>query len=141
MEYKQMMEVFSMYHTSKLNNLIHLITTPIGLIGFFSLFKTHLVAFFVVYTYLMYLDESLPYDVFCMNELIMGFNIIVASRITNKWTSFSFIVGGYVMQDFAHYISGEDTLQQHTWGNEFNASMFYKHVLYLQPLVIASQVV
>jgi hypothetical protein len=136
--FASMLQVFLLYHTSPLNNLIHLVTTPMGLIGFISLVKSERYLIFTVYTYILFMDPSLPLDIFFINELLMLLNIFIASKINNRLVSLSLIVSGYYLQDFAHYITGEDTLQQHTWGSSLDVSMFFQHTLYLQPLVIAS---
>ncbi len=142
---------FSEYHKSELNNSLHYVTTPLGLAGFLSLVtaicksSNPSTAITLAYIYLLHADPSVPYDVEIESTIILLTCLIISASFSfSKKVSIILLCAGYGLQDLAHWYTGEETFQQNTWGdvtnNPFGAcvAMFFQHVFYLQPLVVAT---
>jgi len=138
-------------HLDSVNVLLHLLTTPIGVVGALSLLryytKSSSAGVFVFFCYLVSLLPALPTGVYA-GTLLMSFVIV---ELTRRWklkpaASLALIFVGYALQDLAHLGTGEETYQSkysdgghidlqnpHAW-----SKLFFEHVYYLIPLVIHS---
>ena len=147
---RQTLDAFSAYHLSDANNVAHWFTTPLGLFGFLSLTTALLksakpsTALTLAYVALLHLDASVPSPVVLECAiLLLACLLLSASLHLGKWASLAVACLGYGLQDLSHLLTGEETFQQHTWGdlagNPLGAcvALFFQHVFYLQPLVVA----
>lgn len=149
--YEQLSSEFAKYHTDPLNVLVHFLTTPLGMIGAFSLMryytKSSSLAMTVTGLYLISLLPILPSGEFLGTALLCGL-IVLASKLVRLtlWTGFGLLVAGYVLQDAAHWYTGEKTFQStYSAGGQidlanpiFWAQSFLEHCYYLLPLVVHS---
>ena len=107
---------FSKFHEDPQNIVLHLLTTPLGVLGavcllrgFFS--STSVVAVLML-TYLFSLMPSLTIGSFVGTAVISGTLLYIARKVDlGVGMSFLLIALGYGLQDTAHYLSGEATFQ------------------------------
>lgn len=142
---------FGKCHQNPLNVALHLITTPIGLLGAVSLVQKYTrgnsAGIFLFFCYLLSLLPALSNGVY-IGTFILGFMIMQASIWLNIGvaTSVTLIAASYALQDLAHMGLGEETYQsKYSDGGQIDlanpgawSQMFFEHVYYLLPLCIHS---
>lgn len=107
---------FSKYHQDPYNVLIHLLTTPLGVVGAFSILRkltgSSSISVCLCVIYLLNLVTDLSNGIYIGTACMLAF-ILYVTRISNLSliTSISCIVLGYVLQDLAHLGTGEATFQ------------------------------
>lgn len=146
--YTNIIQPFAGYHQDELNVLLHLITTPIGIIGALSLLNRitrtskSIVALCAIYTIALVLDNGVSLATSTLTMCIMISCAIIAAKMNmNIALSILTLAAGYGLQDLAHYHTGEATFHGATWGSGSSPldeviSMFTMHVYYLLPLVL-----
>lgn len=108
---------FASHHTQAVNIFLHLITTPVGLVGAVSLVRcvtasTSITAYFVL-LYLLSLLPSLSTGVYLGTALMCAFIVYTTRAFKLGWVaSVLLVVIAYILQDLSHLGCGEDTLQQ-----------------------------
>lgn len=142
-------EEFNRYHSNSLNVLLHFVTTPLGVFGFFSMLRSYtksssLLASTVL-VYLLTLLPVLPSGEFVGTVLILSI-ILLASRAIKVpfLVSFVLIIAGYLLQDLAHLGTGEATFQSsYSAGGQIDLEhpiywllSFLEHCYYLVPLCV-----
>lgn len=147
--YERLSSEFLKFHSQPANVLAHLLTTPLGMIGAFCLLRNYTksssLAMTVTALYLISLLPVLPSGEF-LGTLVLCGVILFASRTIklNFWSAFGLIVAGYVLQDAAHYLTGEKTFQSsYSAGGHVDVAnpvfwlqAFLEHCYYLLPLVV-----
>jgi uncharacterized membrane protein YGL010W len=114
--YEQLGTEFSKYHTNPLNVVFHFLTTPIGMIGAFSLLRSYTKSSSATMTltalYLISLLPVLPSGDF-LGTVFLCAVIVQCSRLVklNLLKASALIIASYLLQDFAHFLSGEKTFQ------------------------------
>ncbi len=114
--YETMSMEFADCHKDPTNILLHFITTPIGIIGALSLLrnytKTSSFGAAMFSLYLISLIPILPAGTFYGTVILCGLMFLLNRYLNlNNLTSFVFLLMGYLLQDFAHYLTGEKTFQ------------------------------
>lgn len=114
--YEELSQQFSMYHRDPVNVALHFLTTPLGLIGSFSLLNSYTkstsATLLVTFCYLLSLLPILPSGDFYGTVLLCA-AIIFCSRAFRLtfFEAMAFVVIGYVLQDMSHIATGEPTFQ------------------------------
>jgi uncharacterized membrane protein YGL010W len=114
--YRTVSQSFGAYHLDPVNVLLHCVTTPIGLIGVFSLMhsytKSSSMALSLCSVYLLSLLPAVPNGVFAGTVVLCGLIIFCARQMKpGFWMSILIIVSAYLIQDLAHLATGEETFQ------------------------------
>lgn len=109
-------EEFNRYHSNSLNVLLHFVTTPLGVFGFFSLMRSYTKSSSIlastVLVYLLTLLPVLPSGEFVGTALILSIILLAARTIKVHFiVSLGLIIAGYLLQDLAHLGTGEATFQ------------------------------
>mmetsp|Transcript_9516 Transcript_9516/g.15790 ORF Transcript_9516/g.15790 Transcript_9516/m.15790 type:complete len:732 (+) Transcript_9516:165-2360(+) len=147
--YRTVSNDFQEFHLDPVNVIMHFVTTPLGLIGVFSIMRSYTtsssMAMFLLSMYLVSLLPALPNGVFVGTALLCGLIVFTARQAKLSFlTSVFMIVIGYMMQDMAHLATGEKTYQStYSDGGQIDlanplqwAWMFVEHVYYLLPLCV-----
>jgi hypothetical protein len=114
--YKVLANQFSQFHKTPVNVALHLLTSPLGLLGFLCLLKritnsTSLLAVFML-VYLVSLMSSATIGSFVGSALLCGILLGLTRKIKlNMAFSLVCIAVAYGLQDLAHYLTGEATFQ------------------------------
>jgi hypothetical protein len=115
-EFTSLQTQFDLYHKDSINILLHCLTTPLGLFGFLGLIKyltrsTTATSVFCL-TYLLNLVASVSIGVFLGTFLTLLICLIGAYKLKlGLFPSIVLIALAYVLQDLAHMMTGEETLQ------------------------------
>lgn len=113
----QISDAFGICHKHPMNILAHLVTTPIGLLGVFSLlrkiFKTSVPSAALAFIYLLsLLNEDFTNGIVLGTSVILLSVVYLASKFRLGWIASIFLIAlGYSLQDIAHYVYNEKTLQ------------------------------
>jgi len=107
---------FEAYHTNPINVLIHLITTPLGILGFLALvkwfFRSTSAAGFLCALYVISLLPLIQLGVFAGTLLVCCSLLLLARQMSlGLLSSVSIIVIAYLLQDASHLVTGEKTFQ------------------------------
>jgi len=147
---------FGAYHKDSTNILLHLITTPIGVVGAFGFLmwttKSTTPTLMLSTAYLLSLAPTLTLGVFIGTAAIVLGTLLLARKLRACLSDsfglvvfFIAIVFAYLLQDFAHVICGEATFQStYSRGGQIDltdlstwSEMFIEHCYYLVPLVVS----
>ncbi len=143
---------FGKFHQNPTNILLHFITTPLGLIGFFGIIryvaKSSTPGVIMCTAYLLSLIPLISIGTWIGTAVMLCFILLAIRAMTLKSTtsyylSITMLIAGYALQDLAHVITGEETFQStysngghidtnniSSWCNEL-----LKQTYYLLPLV------
>jgi ABC-type proline/glycine betaine transport system permease subunit len=115
-EFSDLSNRFGKYHLDHTNVLLHLITTPLGIIGFFSLFynvtKSTSAVVTLCLAYFLSLLSSVPVGVFVGTAVMCACCVLIVRRLQlTAFQSMCVIIISYFGQDFAHWCTGEETFQ------------------------------
>eukprot|EP01061_Rhynchopus_euleeides_P037322 TRINITY_DN633_c2_g1_i1.p1 TRINITY_DN633_c2_g1~~TRINITY_DN633_c2_g1_i1.p1 ORF type:complete len:625 (+),score=294.01 TRINITY_DN633_c2_g1_i1:39-1913(+) len=135
---------FREYHKNSLNVLLHLVTTPMGWVAMMRLadslsggaVRPEYIA--AAHTLIVFLTASFAPAVGTL--LINAFAAYLAHSLVLPFDSelpygtVALMVAGYVLQDVAHFITGEPTFQS----SYSDPLKFAKHTFYLLPLCVDS---
>lgn len=114
--YEELSQMFTMFHRDPVNVALHFLTTPLGLIGSFSLLNSYTkstsATLLVTSCYLLSLLPILPSGDFYGTVLLCAVIVFCskAFRLT-FFEAIAFVVVGYVLQDLSHIATGEPTFQ------------------------------
>eukprot|EP01038_Epipyxis_sp_PR26KG_P009099 gene9099-12270_t len=147
--YELLSNDFGACHQNPINVLLHLFTTPLGLVGAISLLrlytKSSSAALTIVAFYLLSLLPIVPNGVFAGTAILSGFIIYLSRQLKLNWmVSLGFIGVGYMLQDLAHLGTGEKTYQStYSAGGSIDLNhpiawfqLFVEHCYYLLPLCV-----
>lgn len=114
--YEKLSTDFKECHRNPINVVLHLLTTPLGLIGFFSLLRSYTKSSSLTMTiasfYLLSLLSVLPIGEWVGTTLLCAFIVSLSRSIKlNIWAALICVVFGYLLQDLAHLGTGEKTFQ------------------------------
>lgn len=114
--YQHVSHEFSKYHQDPTNVGLHFVTTPLAMIGAFSILHTYTssssMAMSLVFFYLLSLLPTLPNGVFAGTVILCGIILACSRQLKLGFkTSIAFVVLGYLLQDLAHLGTGEQTFQ------------------------------
>jgi len=147
--YEKLSGEFSSCHEDPLNVILHLITTPIGIVGALSLLHSYTkgssAALSLMSMYALSLLPIVPNGVFVGTVFLCA--VIVQAARTFKLSFISalaMIVLGYLLQDLAHMGTGEITFQStYSDGGHIDLESpitllenFFLHCYYLLPLCV-----
>lgn len=153
-EFANLSTRFESHHQDGINILIHMIATPMGIIGvanLLRLFTRGSTAGMVIgFAYMLSLMRVLPIGVF-IGTFIIGIIIGVSPRFANIGfrSSLALIAAGYVLQDMVHYATKEETFQSTYSGANGHVDFtnlekwggfFLEQVWYLIPLIVQSYI-
>lgn len=138
---------FGLYHKDPVNVFLHLLTTPLGLVGFFSLIRymanSSSASVALSGIYLLSLLPVVPNGVFAGTMLLIVLIVLLCRELKlGVRASLACIVAGYCLQDLAHLATGEKTFQgSYSNGGHAVASAQWlqtlaTHTFYLLPLCI-----
>lgn len=130
---------FAACHREALNVLLHLITTPVGLLGLLALlWHLHPVipgAFAAVYV--VSLLFVLPRRLWAITTVISAVLLFAAWKLQlGVLESLAAISIGYIGQELAHRLSGEATFQSGYENRPSWLSQFLEHTCFLLPLCL-----
>mmetsp|Transcript_20457 Transcript_20457/g.56753 ORF Transcript_20457/g.56753 Transcript_20457/m.56753 type:complete len:719 (-) Transcript_20457:122-2278(-) len=147
--YRDISGDFEAYHKDPINVALHLITTPLGLIGAFALLhrytKSSSAAISLAVIYLLSLAPAVPNGVFAGTAFLCGIIVLLARKVRfGAFSSILLICFSYLLQDLAHMGTGEETYQStYSDGGHIDlgnpvgwASMLLEHTYYLLPLCV-----
>jgi len=156
--YAAVHEKFAQYHQVSGNQNAHVFTLLVGLLGAAGLLIRGCVALskdkprasfaraaaagvWLGYALALLLTD-VPTLLAAKCACVLFFFAVLASRLDLGWVmALVFVVLGYGLQDLAHVIYGEETLQANSWSaDDVQANeilpMFFEHVVYLLPLTL-----
>lgn len=147
--YEQLSGEFQACHENPTNVLLHLVTTPIGVVGALSLLHSYTkgssAAMTLMSLYVLSLLPIVPNGVFAGTVLLCGVIVWLARQSKLSFVAaISLIVIGFVLQDLAHMGTGEITFQS-TYSDGGNIDLgnpitwledFSLHCYYLIPLCV-----
>tara|TARA_R110002049_G_scaffold4601_3_gene31765 strand:+ start:22090 stop:23976 length:1887 start_codon:yes stop_codon:yes gene_type:complete len=131
-------------HRRPINVALHVITTPMGLVGFLGLLGriNPLAMTAVAAIYMAALWPLVPKRVWFVTTIVVA-AMVAGVMIWNPvwWIALVTLVLGYVGQETAHLVAGEATLQSTYIQTDQRFKRFAEHTLLLLPvlLVIASR--
>lgn len=138
---------FQLYHKNPINVLLHVLTSPLGVIGVFSLIRyfanssSAVVA--ITFFYCMSLLTVVPNGVFAGTVFLCVSLVLICRHLKfDIKSSIALIIAGYILQDMAHLATGEETYQsKYSKGGHISFTNnwlenFIEHVYYLLPLVV-----
>jgi hypothetical protein len=142
---------FQEYHQNPINVFMHLVTTPIGLIGALSLIRGYTdsstAGAFIFFCYLLSLMPALTTGVY-LGTMALCFFIFYATKHLKLNATFSVgcVAVSYALQDLVHMGVNEETFQStYSDGGHIDfanpgtwSKMFFEHVYYLLPLCVYS---
>jgi hypothetical protein len=107
---------FHLYHLDTTNILLHCITTPLGFFGFLGLVKyftrSTTATSVLCLTYILNLVASVPLGVFLGTFVTLAVCLFGAYKLRlGLFPALVLIALAYVLQDLAHMMTGEQTLQ------------------------------
>jgi uncharacterized membrane protein YGL010W len=141
-------EKFRVHHQTALNLLLHLITTPLGILAAVSIINNNvefmhaygtgavLSAALVLYS-LSLLVCKIPFIIMILNTGSLAAIALAAHTValTNVQASMLLAVS-YFGQDLAHYITGESTFQSTYQSRSNFFTLLLEHTYFLLPLCI-----
>ncbi len=144
---------FNEYHQDPVNVMMHLITTPLGIIGALSILRyitrSSGMGAFVFFLYLVSLLPALSTGIF-LGTLVICFIIVESTRKLklSPLPSIALVVSSYAIQDLVHLATNEPTFQgSYSAGGHVDLSdplswskLFFEHVYYLIPLCVHSAI-
>lgn len=134
---------FRPHHTSTLNVLLHLITSPLGIYAALAALNlaTQGYAGAVTAVYCLSLLPLLPLGIWAANSVAMAALAFAAAALPLTYTAAGALLAvGYVGQELAHYVSGESTFQS-TYQRKSNfLLLLLEHTYFLMPLCIDAAV-
>ena len=115
MDFESIAESFRQYHTNSLNVLLHLITTPLGILAVMGLTNTATgspwVSTCLIGIYALSLIRQLSTGLFLANTIavamLMTATVVGPLAHLGPWELVGLVVVAYVGQDLAHWITGE----------------------------------
>jgi len=147
--YREISAGFSTCHLDPVNVALHFVTTPLGMIGAFSLLYSYTrsssVAFLITSVYLLSLLPAVPNGVFIGTAFLCGLIVFLAKQWKlNLPMALLMVVCGYLIQDLAHMATGEETFQaSYSDGGQIDLNKpifwlfsFLEHCYYLLPLCV-----
>ncbi len=139
--WKQLRTEFLECHQKPLNVALHLLTTPLGIFSALALLHScsPFLTVLVVMVYLAWLAVSIPLGLTLMSAAALG-ALLVGVHTIELATQFGFglMVAAYLLQELAHKLTGEKTLQSGYMEKTSWLQHLLEHTLYLLPLVLAS---
>ncbi len=141
--WNSLLEDFLKYHQNPLNTFLHLISTPMGLLGILALAQ-HASAYASIalcFIYALSLFGRLPYWLWAVTIVVLS-NLTWLAILISPSILVSFIIlpSAYILQDIAHWVTGEKTYESSYSKQQNWLSQWVKHTYYLLPLVLASVV-
>lgn len=148
-EFSSLSNHFNKFHQNECNILLHFLSTPLGVMGFFSLFlnltKSTSATIVLCLVYYLSLLTSVPIGVFIGTTITCALCVQLARTIRLGFvSSLGVIFIAYVAQDLSHLLTGEPTFQgSYSNGGHINLSdfsgwsqLFTQHCYFLVPLVV-----
>jgi hypothetical protein len=139
--WERLLPEFLSGHRRALNVGLHLLTTPLGLLANVSLIYVVApsLAVGVVVAYTLSLAIVLPPWIWCVTAAVL--TALVAATVA--WplglvTSLVLLAVAYVLQEVAHLLTGEKTLQSTYMGSRTWWLQMSEHAFFLLPLVLAA---
>ena len=139
--WKQLERDFLSFHQKPLNVVLHLLTTPLGLLGTFSLLASlhprlgMLGALAVTLSFFGRVPLRLA---LASGALLLGLAQLATLLTMDTMQALALIVAGYGLQELAHRVSGEQTFQSSYEQQQGAAQNFALHTWMLVPLVLAA---
>lgn len=133
----EIQNAFSKSHKSVLNCILHFITLGIGLSSFFRLIESIFenMSFILNFFYCFWLFNNIPADLW-LPSVIYTFICWLSKSWFSFYSSIIGIILGYVLQDFSHYYTGENTFQSTYQNNKDSLYQLINHTVYLVPLMM-----
>jgi hypothetical protein len=141
-------EKFRVHHQTALNLLLHLITTPLGILAAVSIINNNvefmqaygtgavLSAALALYSLSLLLCK-IPITVWILNTCSLAGIALAAHAVVLSNVQASMLLAvSYFGQDLAHYITGESTFQSTYQRNSNFFSLLLEHTYFLLPLCI-----
>ena len=126
-------------HRRPMNVGLHVVTTPMGMVGFLGLVgwisPTTIVV--VAAIYLLAIWPLIPTKTWCVTTALV--TAMAAGTVwwsPGIWMALSTLVVGYVGQELAHVVSGERTLQSTYIRSGDRLQRFVEHTLLLLPVLL-----
>lgn len=138
--WNSLLEDFLKYHQNSLNKFLHLLSTPLGLLGILALTKnvsSHL-PIAICSIYALSLLGRLPYWMWAVTTIALASLAWLVNSISPSILISLFMVPtAYILQDIAHWVTDEKSYQSSYTNQQNWLSKFVKHNYYLLPLVLA----
>lgn len=133
--YRSISAGFGSCHLDPVNVALHLVTTPLGMIGAFSLLHNYTqsssAGLALAAVYLLSLLPTVPNGVFLGTAALCGIIILLAKYLKLSLpVALVVIVCGYLVQDMAHLATGEPTFQS-SYSNGGQVCSFVDRTLFL----------
>jgi ABC-type Fe3+-siderophore transport system permease subunit len=97
------------------NVAVHMVTTPLGLIGALALLRGFTkgsgASLVLCFLYLLTLLPLVPIGVFAGTALLCGLVAILARYVRSTTLALTLILLGYLLQDLSHLATNETTFQ------------------------------
>ena len=141
-EFTSLGRKFDSYHTTSTNILLHCLTTPLGIFGFLSLIKyitkSTTATSVLCLTYLLNLVASVPLGVFLGTFLTLFICLYGTYKLKiGLFPSLILISLAYILQDLAHMLTGELTLQSsYSAGGHVSILLFYSNHSSIHPSIL-----
>jgi hypothetical protein len=137
--FSELCRKFRPFHKNSLNVLLHLLTTPAGVLAIFLMVNNQPITMGASALYLLSLFFLVPTRVWLRTSLVIGLINLAASWMQlTLFPSLMLLAVSYFGQDLAHFVTNEPTFQ----GSYQNQSNFFEllmeHTFYLIPLVVDS---
>ncbi|GAB5361830.1 hypothetical protein AAMO2058_000746300 [Amorphochlora amoebiformis] len=131
---------FRKFHTYSLNIGLHVVTTPLGLLGFVRLLNVIAplyVSVALTIVYLASLYHQLPKVTMIRTSICSSMILALSFVVDWGWIGSSVaMAASFVLQELAHIITGELTYQSQYIGESDAVSQLVEHTYYLLPLVM-----
>lgn len=130
---------FLRFHRRPVNNMLHLLTTPLGLFGAMSLIQSARLSAAVGLSvlYVVSLLWMVPLGVCAVTAGVLAGLLAASVGISLSWpVAIAMVVLGYLGQDLAHGFAGEKTLQGSYAGQRGSLRRLLEHTWLLLPLVL-----
>lgn len=139
--WERILAEFLSCHANGTNVALHLITTPMGLLGFLAAIW-HFSATAAIGTAVLYsllLAWFVPIRVWTGTTLVLA-ALLGMTAVLEPGIGLAavLLIVGYVLQEIAHYVAGEHTLQSTYMHQRSWPAQLVEHTFYLLPLVLAS---
>ena len=132
------MKDFRKTHSKTLNILLHMCLTPLGISSF--LWFCGDLANMVMSIYIITLSPLFPWGIllrlWVITCIVISFSLLLSTFIDDLKTATCMITLSYFGQDFAHWISGENTYQSTYQKSPFFLQKLLVHTYYLLPLTL-----
>jgi Phospholipid methyltransferase len=139
--WNSLLEDFLKYHQNPLNKFLHLLSTPLGLLAILALAQnaSDYVPIAICSIYALSLLGRLPYWLWTATTIVLASLAWLAISISPSiLVSLIMLPSAYILQDIAHWVTGEKSYQSSYTNQQNWLSKFIKHSYYLLPLVLAS---